>query len=159
MPDEAWVRMSDQGIVMGDRHGGRQTEREMMSLAMVRVRQGEGRGVTLGRRPDKERNCSPLSPSRFTLQHQNPSSHWSAHCSLHHDKRTLELPPSSVSCLLSFGSSSLLVSYGRLRATASLSWPTATEASVVRSYEKMQLRSATGGQVVLCIDKFLPPSI
>lgn len=39
MLDEACVRMSDQGIVMGGRRRGESWE--MMSLAMVRIRQGE----------------------------------------------------------------------------------------------------------------------
>lgn len=42
-------------------------------------------GVPMGQSPE-------LYPGRFTLQHQNPGSHWSAHCSLRRDKRALELP-------------------------------------------------------------------
>lgn len=95
---------------------------------------GEGpprSGVMLRWRWDKEGNCSPLSSSRFTLQHQNPSNHWSAHCSLHHDKRTLELLPSPLLCLLSFGSSSVLVPYGLLRCSRE---PPLTQS---QCYEKM----------------------
>lgn len=121
--DQAWVRTSDQGGVMGGRHEEIDGERGDDEFGYVRVRWGEERGVTLRRRLDKGGNCSPLLTSRFTLQHQNPSSHWSAHCSLHHDKRTLELPPSPMLCLLSFGSSSVLIPYGLLQLAFPDPWP------------------------------------
>lgn len=105
--DGAWVRMRDQGSVMGGRRG------EIDGDGDDELGYGEGllrrEGWRWGGDQTKRGIVVPLSPSRFTLQHQNPSSHWSAHCSLHHDKRTLELPPSPMQCLLSFGSSSVLV--------------------------------------------------
>lgn len=66
----------------------------------VRRSAGERRqGWRWGGDQTKREIVNPLCPSRFTLQHQNPSSHWSAHCSLRRDKCTLELAPHPERCV------------------------------------------------------------
>lgn len=84
----------------------------------------------------KEGNCRILYVCSFTLQHENPSSHWSAHCSLHHDKGTPELPPSRTPTLLSPGSSSVVAPYGPLHALPTICWPTSNE-SLLLSWKEM----------------------
>lgn len=90
-----WVRVSasNQDIVMGGIRGdtdGDGDDECGHCEGPLRRREWGDAGVETRQRG----NCGPPSlPSRFTLQHQNPSSHWSAHRRLRHDKRTLELPP------------------------------------------------------------------
>lgn len=88
-----WVRVSasNQDIVMGGIRGDTDGDDECGHCeGPLRRREWGDAGVETRQRG----NCGPPSlPSRFTLQHQNPSSHWSAHRRLRHDKRTLELPP------------------------------------------------------------------
>lgn len=154
MLDQAWVKMSDQGLEMGGRHRADRRRRRWWVWLRWGSAEERGKGWCWGGDQTKRGIVVLFPPAVSHYSIKNPSSHWSAHCSLHHDKRTLELPPSPVPCLLSFGSSSLPVPCGLLRATASLAWPRATEASALRSDEKMsRLHSVTGGQVMLCPDR------
>lgn len=109
-------------------------ERQMMSLAMWGFTKERRQGWCWG--GDKEGNCRILYFCSFTLQHEKPSSHWSAHCSFHHDKGTPEPPPSLTPSLLSPGSSSVVVPYGLLHALATLCWPTSNE-SLLLSWKEM----------------------